>query len=126
MSRIIKSEVEANRVANEMCEQLGKGWEPRVWENGGWCCCAELNTEKCGFAIHKSTHDHDPAVYSCYASPNGYGGHAAEFGDVPRGDTPEEAFANCICQIGDYLEKVENLYNFGNDQFLAEKFRCES
>lgn len=28
--------VEAHRAASALCEELGPGWEPRVWENLGW------------------------------------------------------------------------------------------
>lgn len=28
--------VEANRKSAALCERLGKGWTPRVWENMGW------------------------------------------------------------------------------------------
>jgi hypothetical protein len=132
MSRLINSEEEAHRVAEEMCRELGKGWEPHVWENGGWCCDATLTSGKMHYTVKKASHEchswphgknkHPDGEYACYASASGPGGHSAVFGDVPHGHTPEEAFANCICQVGDYLEKIENLYNFGNDQFLAEKY----
>lgn len=49
--------------ATKLCNKLGKGWEPRVWENLGWCYSAKKDK----IQVHESTLKKS---YSAYFTPN--------------------------------------------------------
>ena len=122
-TRICKNKKQAEKMANDLAAELGDGWEPRVWENLGWCYCARLRVGEMGFSVSGPNYEHDlerDDKYSCYGSRNTLGGHSSVFGDVPRGSTPLEAFEKCVQQIEDYLKEVNALHELGN-KHLPEK-----
>lgn len=91
----------AQRRAFELCQTLGKGWTPRVWENLGW---------------------HFEAISPCGRLKVSYAGHAgssyiAFLGDagstggrwVEHGQTPESACRKVIRRGHDELREVHAL-----------------
>lgn len=66
----------ANRKARKLANQLGKGWEPFVWENLGWYWSAVNG----GMKVHPSFDGYTAFL----GEPDNSGGRWAEHGNTPK------------------------------------------
>ncbi|MFL5900969.1 MAG: hypothetical protein ACJ75S_07195 [Solirubrobacterales bacterium] len=76
----------AVREAAMLCDQLGPGWKPHVWENMGWHFEAQMGSARVTVTTNGST------IHGTY-TVSGYTGWC-NFGDkqaIERGATPREA-----------------------------------
>lgn len=93
---------EAVRLADEMIDELGDGWEPDVWENCRWNYAAKH--KKQDIRIHPNKYDTVDS-YTCF-----YNGPVQKLG---RGSTPTEAYMDSQRMMIEFsesvLESLENL-----------------
>lgn len=61
--------------ASELAEQLGDGWEPRVWENMGWC----YEARSPHLRVYPNITSHGYMALLC-REPDGDDGHWTAFG----------------------------------------------
>lgn len=80
-----------------LAAELGKGWEPHVWENLGWHWAARKN----GLKVHPGIVSERFTAF--LGSPNSPGGRWAE-----KGDTPEAAVRNVVSAAKDEIESLKS------------------
>lgn len=76
-----QTQAQAEAKAAMLCARLGANWEPRVWENCGWCYSAVLG----GLYVNESNYPRQTHRYSAYLNEPGKGGGIwAESADTPH------------------------------------------
>lgn len=88
-----------------MCEVLGKGWEPEVWENLGWHFAATKGCARVIPHVEGGTyrrHDYDVTGYHAYFN--------SEAGQVSGNKqvSPFAALLDVIYKVRDRIAKIDH------------------
>lgn len=81
----------AVKLADALCKRLGKGWESRVWENGGW----HFSVKKGKLELHRNSKRWYWADFS--ATSRQFHAH---------GETPEDAIESALKIADEAVEAI--------------------
>lgn len=98
---------EAHKRSKSLCQKLGKGWKPEVWENTGWHWCVVSPCQR--FRVHNY-------------GPRDYGAFLCDKGEVggryfSRAETAKKAIAAVVKQAQADLERI-GTYIIGTEVYL--------
>lgn len=87
--------------AGELVETLGKGWEPRVWENIGWHYAARTPDGR--VKVHPAgLRQNGSRSYTAFVSTDDSGGGQW----LGRGETPRGALVDVLTKVREDLERI--------------------
>jgi len=104
----------AVKEAEELCKLMGEGWEPRVWDNLGWCYSigkgvAEIYPSRIG---DNGTPGWKIVSYTCYINVRWAGGQRTmQF--IQKAETAQAAFDESMREartaMRELVQHLENL-----------------
>lgn len=110
----------ATRDAQALCKRLGKGWQPRVWENLGWHYSAIDASSY--WKVNASKYRGEVIGYlAFFGVPEPSGGRWAE-----HGKTPEEAIANMQRRVRGEVRELAKLNVLLENVVVRRPFRARA
>jgi len=84
-----------------MAEKMGSGWEPHVWENGGWNASAQKATARIMQRTEgsKTANEYEVVGYACYIN--------TEKQFIAEAETPQDAFGFAVQDAWTFTRRIE-------------------
>lgn len=94
----------AHAKAGVLVALLGPGWEPRVWNNLGWCYAAQCLATPEGPSIH--VHPNGDDTYTVFVSDSASSGQPTYYGRCASHKDPREALRLALEDVGTHVKQV--------------------